>query len=264
MQYPSIDPVVLSIGSVQLHWYGLMYVFAFLAGWLLGRWRASRPWCSWTKEKVDDFVVWVMLGVILGARLGYVLFYNHLVYLRDPLEIVRVWNGGMSFHGGLAGVVAASWLWGRKNNLGLVDILDFVAPLVPSGLFFGRIGNFINGELWGKVTELSVGMIFPGGGPLPRHPSQLYEAGLEGVCTFLILWMYSSRPRPKGAVAGLFGVLYSGSRMSVEFFRVPDAQIGYLFGGWLTMGQLLCLPLLFAGLWLLFHAYHSNAVSRAP
>ncbi|WP_298066563.1 prolipoprotein diacylglyceryl transferase [uncultured Mailhella sp.] len=261
MQYPSIDPVALSIGPVQLHWYGLMYVFAFLAGWLLGRQRASRPWSSWTKEQVDDFVVWVMLGVILGARLGYVLFYDFSVYLRDPLEILRVWNGGMSFHGGLLGVVTASLIWGRRHGRGLVDILDFVAPLVPTGLFFGRIGNFINGELWGKVTELSLGMVFPGGGPLPRHPSQLYEAGLEGVCTFLILWIYSSKPRPRGAVAGLFGVLYAVSRIFVEFFRVPDAQLGYLLGGWLTMGQLLCLPLLAAGLWLLVRA-HAQSHAR--
>ena len=255
MQYPSIDPVALSIGPVQLHWYGLMYVFAFLAGWFLGRWRASRPWCSWTKEQVDDFVIWVMFGVILGARLGYVLFYDLSVYLDDPLEIIRVWNGGMSFHGGLAGVVIACWLWGRRNGRGLLDILDFVAPLVPTGLFFGRMGNFINAELWGKVTELPVGMIFPGGGPLPRHPSQLYEAGLEGLLTFFILWIYSSKPRPRGAVAGLFGVLYSVSRMTVEFFRVPDAQLGYLFAGWVTMGQILCLPVLAVGLCLLYHAY---------
>ena len=259
MQYPSIDPVALTVGPLQLHWYGLMYVFAFLAGWLLGRWRASRPWSTWTSAMVDDFVTWAMLGVILGARLGYVLFYDLSAYLADPVEIIRVWNGGMSFHGGLVGVVAASWLWGRKNGRTLLDILDFVAPLVPTGLFFGRIGNFINAELWGKVTDSPLGMIFPGAGSLPRHPSQLYEAGLEGVLTFVILWIYSSRPRPRGAVAGLFGVLYAVSRMTVEFFRVPDAQLGYLFAGWVTMGQILCLPLLAAGLWLLWRAYRPEA-----
>jgi phosphatidylglycerol:prolipoprotein diacylglycerol transferase len=192
--------------------------------------------------------------VILGGRLGYVLFYDLAAYLADPTEILRLWNGGMSFYGGLLGVVIASWLWGRRNGRTLVDILDFVAPLVPTGLFFGRIGNFINAELWGKVTESAFGMVFPGAGPLPRHPSQLYEAGLEGLLTFVILWIYSSRPRPRGSVAGLFAVLYSLSRMFVEFFRVPDAQIGYLFGGWFTMGQLLCLPLLAAGICLLFSA----------
>ena len=258
MTYPSIDPVAFSIGPLQIHWYGLMYVFAFLAAWLLGRWRASRPWSKWTADNVDDFVTWAMLGVILGARLGYVLFYDLSAYIADPLEIIRVWNGGMSFHGGLVGVVAASWLWGRRNGMTLVDILDFVAPLVPTGLFFGRMGNFINAELWGKVTESPLGMVFPGAGPLPRHPSQLYEAGLEGVLMFIILWIYSSRPRPRGAVAGLFGVLYAVSRMTVEFFRVPDAQLGYLFAGWVTMGQLLCLPLLFAGLWLLVRAYRKE------
>ncbi len=251
MQYPSIDPVAFSMGPVQVHWYGLMYVFAFLAGWGLGRYRVSRPGSRWTAEEVDDFVTWVMLGVILGARLGYVIFYDLSSYFADPVEILRVWNGGMSFHGGLLGVVTASWLWGKRHGKALIDILDFVAPLVPTGLFFGRIGNFINAELWGKVTDSPIGMIFPGAGPLPRHPSQLYEAGLEGILTFIILWVFIAKPRPRGAVAGLFAVMYSLSRMAVEFFRVPDAQIGYLFAGWVTMGQILCLPLLAAGLWLL-------------
>lgn len=251
MQYPAIDPVALSIGPLQIHWYGLMYVFAFSVGWMLGRWRASRPWSGWTAEQVDDYVAWVMFGVILGGRLGYVLFYDLAVYLQEPLEIFRLWNGGMSFHGGLIGVITASWLWGRRRKKTLVDILDFVAPLVPTGLFFGRLGNFINAELWGRVTDCPFGMVFPGAGPLPRHPSQLYEAGLEGVLTFVVLWVYSSRPRPAGRVAGLFAVMYSLSRMFVEFFRMPDPQLGYLLGGWVTMGQLLCLPLLAAGLWLM-------------
>lgn len=251
MQYPSIDPVALSIGPVHVHWYGLMYVFAFAAGWLLGRFRASRKWNAWKGSDVDDLLSWVMLGVILGARLGYVLFYDLSFYLAHPLDVFSVWNGGMSFHGGLLGVVLAVWLWGRRRGRGLVEILDFVAPLVPTGLFFGRIGNFINAELWGRTTDSFLGMVFPGAGDLPRHPSQLYEAGLEGVATFIILWIYSSRPRPRGSVAGLFAVLYAASRITVEFFRVPDPQIGYLFGGWLTMGQLLCLPLLLAGIWLL-------------
>lgn len=254
MQYPSIDPVALSIGPLQIHWYGLMYVFAFAAGWLLGRWRASRPWSKWTAAQVDDYVTWVMLGVVLGGRLGYILFYDLSFYLAHPLDIFRLWNGGMSFHGGLIGVVIASWIWGRRHGKNLVEMLDFVAPLVPTGILFGRLGNFINAELWGKVTSSSVGMVFPGAGPLPRHPSQLYEAGLEGLLTFILLWVYSSRPRPQGAVAGLFAVLYSLSRMFVEFFRVPDAHIGYLFGGWFTMGQLLCLPLLGAGLWLMLRS----------
>ncbi len=252
MQYPSIDPVALSIGSFHVHWYGLMYVFAFAAGWGLGRFRASRPWNDWKGSDVDDLLSWIMFGVILGARLGYVLFYDPSFYLAHPADIFRVWNGGMSFHGGLIGVVTAAWLWGRRRGRTLVQILDFVAPLVPTGLFFGRIGNFINAELWGRTTDCFLGMVFPGGGDLPRHPSQLYEACLEGIVLFVIVWIYSGRPRPAGRVAGMFAVLYSLGRMSVEFFRLPDPQIGYLFGGWLTMGHLLCLPLLLAGLWLLF------------
>jgi len=252
MQYPSIDPVALSLGPLQVHWYGLMYVFAFLAGWMLGRVRASRSWSGWTVKQVDDLVTWVMLGVILGGRLGYVLFYELHTYLSDPLEVLRLWHGGMSFHGGLLGVVTVCWIWGRRNDKSLTDMLDFVAPLVPMGICFGRIGNFINAELWGKVTQSPLGMVFPGAGPLPRHPSQLYEAGLEGVLTFIVLWVYASKPRPRGRVAGLFAILYSMSRIVVEFFRVPDAHLGYLFAGWVTMGQLLCLPLLAAGLWLFF------------
>ncbi len=226
MQYPSVDPVALSIGPFHLHWYGLMYVFAFATGWALGRYRASREWNSWRKQDVDDLLSWIMLGVILGARLGYVLFYDLSVYLADPAEIFRVWNGGMSFHGGLIGVVLAAWAWGRRRGRSLADILDFVAPLVPTGLFFGRIGNFINAELWGRTTDCVFGMVFPGAGNIPRHPSQLYEAGLEGIATFIILWIYSSRPRRRGAVAGMFAVLYSVSRITVEFFRMPDPQIG--------------------------------------
>ena len=251
MTYPSIDPIALSIGPLELHWYGLMYVFAFLTGWGLGRRRASRPGSLWTVAQVDDLLTYMMLGILLGARLGYVVFYDLSSYLVHPLQIFAVWNGGMSFHGGLIGVLIACFFWGRKNKKLLRDVLDFVAPLAPTGLLFGRIGNFINGELWGKVTDSPVGMIFPGAGPLPRHPSQLYEAGLEGLLTFIILWIYSSKPRPCGSVAGLFAVIYSICRMSVEFFRVPDAQLGYLAFGWLTMGQLLCIPLLIAGLWLM-------------
>lgn len=255
MQFPAIDPVAFSIGSLQLRWYGLMYLLAFFVGWGLARWRASRPGSGWKTVDVDDLLTFVMLGVILGARLGYVLFYDLPAYIDDPGEILRIWNGGMSFHGGLLGVVTASWFWGRRTGKSLVDILDFVAPLVPTGLFFGRLGNFINAELWGKVTDSPLGMIFPGAGPLPRHPSQLYEAGLEGLLTFVILWIYSSKPRPRGSVAGLFAVLYAASRIIVEFFRVPDAQLGYLFAGWVTMGQILCLPLLLAGLWLMFRTH---------
>lgn len=252
--YPRIDPVAFSLGPLHVHWYGLMYLFAFLVGWGLARWRASRPaWraLGWNGPRVDDMVTWIMIGVIVGARLGYVLFYDFSSFASDPIEIIRVWNGGMSFHGGLIGVLLALWWWSRQQGFRFFDVVDFVAPMVPPGLFFGRLGNFINGELWGGVTDSPFGMIFPSGGALPRHPSQLYEAGLEGVCLFLIVWIFSSRIRPSGRIAGIFALGYSLFRFLVEFVRQPDPQLGYLAFGWLTMGQLLCIPLFFAGVWLL-------------
>ena len=263
LPYPAIDPVAVSFGPVRLHWYGVMYIAAFLAAWLLGRCRAARPGSGWTADQVDDLATWAMLGVVLGARLGYILFYDLDTYLADPLEVFRVWNGGMSFHGGLVGVLTAALWWSLRHNNRFLDVTDFVAPLVPPGLFFGRLGNFINGELWGKVTTVDWGMVFPGAGELPRHPTQLYEAGLEGLLLFTILWVYSRKPRPLGAVSGLFAVLYALCRIGVEFFRLPDPQLGYLFFGWVTMGQVLCLPLLLAGVLLLAHAaYEKRHPSR--
>ena len=263
LPYPAIDPVAVSFGPVRLHWYGVMYIAAFLAAWLLGRCRAARPGSGWTADQVDDLATWAMLGVVLGARLGYIWFYDLDTYLADPLEVFRVWNGGMSFHGGLVGVLSAALWWSLRHKKRFLDVTDFVAPLVPPGLFFGRLGNFINGELWGKVTTVDWGMVFPGAGELPRHPTQLYEAGLEGLLLFTILWVYSRKPRPLGAVSGLFAVLYALCRIGVEFFRLPDPQLGYLFFGWVTMGQVLCLPLLLAGVLLLAHAaYEKRHPSR--
>ena len=263
LPYPAIDPVAVSFGPVRLHWYGVMYIAAFLAAWLLGRCRAARPGSGWTADQVDDLATWAMLGVVLGARLGYILFYDLDASLADPLEVFRVWNGGMSFHGGLVGVLSAALWWSLRHKKRFLDVTDFVAPLVPPGLFFGRLGNFINGELWGKVTTVDWGMVFPGAGELPRHPTQLYEAGLEGLLLFTILWVYSRKPRPLGAVSGLFAVLYALCRIGVEFFRLPDPQLGYLFFGWVTMGQVLCLPLLLAGVLLLAHAaYEKRHPSR--
>ena len=263
LPYPAIDPVAVSFGPVRLHWYGVMYIAAFLAAWLLGRCRAARPGSGWTADQVDGLATWAMLGVVLGARLGYILFYDLDTYLADPLEVFRVWNGGMSFHGGLVGVLSAALWWSLRHKKRFLDVTDFVAPLVPPGLFFGRLGNFINGELWGKVTTVDWGMVFPGAGELPRHPTQLYEAGLEGLLLFTILWVYSRKPRPLGAVSGLFAVLYALCRIGVEFFRLPDPQLGYLFFGWVTMGQVLCLPLLLAGVLLLAHAaYEKRHPSR--
>lgn len=247
----AFDPVAFSIGSLHIRWYGLMYVMAFGLGWFLCRHRAARPASGWSTAEVDDLLTFGMLGIIVGGRLGYVLFYDLAVYLRDPLEIIRIWNGGMSFHGGLLGVLVSFWYFARTRGKTFLDVSDFVAPVVPQGLFFGRLGNYINGELWGKVSDVPWAVVFPGAGPLPRHPSQLYEAALEGIVLFFILWFYSSKPHKAGAVSGMFALGYGSFRFLVEFVRVPDAHLGYLAFGWLTMGQLLCLPLIAVGSWLL-------------
>ena len=251
MNLAQIDPVALSIGSLQLRWYGLMYLAGFGLGWMLGRWRASRPGSGWTGPDVDDLLTCVMIGIILGGRLGYVLFYDLPVYINDPMEIMRIWNGGMSFHGGLLGVLGAFWYFARTRGRTFLEVSDFIAQLIPQGLFFGRLGNFINGELWGKVSDVPWAIVFPGAGPLPRHPSQLYEAALEGLLLFIMVWVFSLKPRKVGAVSGLFALGYGVFRFAVEFVRMPDVQLGYLAFGWLTMGQLLCVPLILAGAWLL-------------
>lgn len=247
----NISPVAFSIGPLEMHWYGIMYLIGFGVGWGLARWRASKPHSGWTSVEVDDLLTQVMLGVIIGGRLGYVVFYDPAAYLADPLEIFRLWHGGMSFHGGLVGALAAFWLFARRHQKTFWQVSDFVAPLVPQAIMWGRLGNFINGELWGKATTLPWGMVFHGAGPLPRHPSQLYEAMLEGLILFTAIWIYSGKPRKPGAVSGFFAIGYALARIIVEFVRVPDAHIGYLAFGWLTMGQVLCLPVLAIGLWLM-------------
>ena len=269
--HPGIDPVAFSLGPVLVRWYGLMYVFAFFAAWGLARLRAARaPWSrqDWTREGVDDMIVCCMIGVVAGGRIGYALFYDFASFAAHPLELFRIWRGGMSFHGGFIGVTLAMWWWSRKQRRHYLEVMDFVAPCVAQGLFFGRIGNFINGELWGRVTDAPWGMIFPGGGSLPRHPSQLYEAGLEGLVLFAAVWLYSAgggeRGRPRGRVAGLFALLYGLFRFLVEFVREPDVQIGYLAFGWLTMGQALCLPLIGVGLWLLLRPSAPAPVAAGP
>jgi phosphatidylglycerol:prolipoprotein diacylglycerol transferase len=264
LSYPYFDPVMISIGPLALRWYGMMYVFGVVSGWLLGRWRASKPWNSWTPAMVDDFITWSILGVVAGGRLGYVLFYNAEYYLAHPLKIFAVWEGGMSFHGGVLGVVAVCWLFARARGLGMLEVGDFIAPLVPPGLFFGRIGNFINAELWGRPTDLPWGMPFPGAGGEPRHPSQLYEAGLEGVALFVILWWYSARPRPAGSVGGLFLLGYGVFRFVVEFAREPDAHLGFVALQWMSMGQILCLPMIALGGGLMWwgHARQGAASGR--
>ncbi|MCG6940461.1 MAG: prolipoprotein diacylglyceryl transferase [Thiohalocapsa sp.] len=276
LTYPDINPIAFQAGPLKVHWYGLMYLIGFALGWLLGRWRASRPGTRWTGVMVDDLVFYVVVGVVAGGRLGYMLFYGYDQILTNPLSILKVWEGGMSFHGGLIGVLIAIWLFGRKHGLRFFEVGDFVAPLVPPGIFAGRIGNFINGELWGHPTAVPWAMQLPcarfpehclglpPGTPFspPLHPSQLYEAGLEGLALFALLWWFSSRPRPTMAVSGMFLLLYGVFRFSVEFVRMPDAHIGYLAFGWFTMGQLLSLPMLLAGVVLLALAYGQRGAER--
>lgn len=252
--YPNIDPSI-EIGPLTFHWYGVMYLIGFAAAYLLGRYRARKPEWGWTEDEVTDLILYAAIGVVVGGRLGYALFYNLPVTLSDPLSIVKVNEGGMSFHGGLLGVLVAMWLFMRKTSKGFWQIVDFVAPLVPAGLGFGRIGNFINGELWGAPTDLPWAMRFPTGGDVPRHPSMLYEAFLEGLVLFVLLWWISSRRPPVRAVSGWFLILYGAFRFLVEFVRTPDAHIGYLFGGWFTMGMLLTVPMILFGVLLLWLAY---------
>ena len=260
LTYPDLDPVALQIGPVAVHWYGLMYLAGFAAGWWLGRVRAARPGSGWQREEVGDLLFYVVVGILLGGRLGYVLFYDLGRVMEDPLVVLRVWQGGMSFHGGLLGVLGAMYLYARRTGRTFFTVTDFIAPLVPPGLFAGRIGNFINGELWGAPTALPWGMVVgdPRWGDVPRHPTQLYEALLEGLVLFVILWLYSARPRPTMAVSGLFLALYGLFRSAVELVRVPDAHIGYLAFGWVTMGHVLSLPMILAGAVLMALAYRGS------
>jgi phosphatidylglycerol:prolipoprotein diacylglycerol transferase len=245
MNYPHIDPVALSLGPLSIHWYGLMYLLGFVFAWLLGRYRASAH--GWTTAEVEDLLFYGALGVVLGGRLGYILFYDLPTNLAHPSNIIRIWEGGMSFHGGLLGVLIAFWWFARKQKRTFFEVSDFIAPMVPIGLFFGRIGNFINGELWGRVSDVPWAMAFPTGGPLPRHPSQLYEALLEGLILFILLWILSAKPRKKGLISGVFMLGYGVFRFVIEFVRVPDPQYGYIAFDWLTMGQILCLPMVLVG-----------------
>ena len=252
--HPQFDPVALQLGPLAVRWYGLMYVLAFAAFILLGR-RRCTPRSGWSAVDLDDLLFWGVLGVILGGRLGQVLFYEPDYYFSHPGEIIAVWKGGMSFHGGMLGVFVALWAYARKTGRSFLQVGDFVGPLVPLGLMFGRIGNFINGELWGRPADFSLpwAMIFPQVDNLPRHPSQIYQAGMEGLLLFLILWWYSSRPRPVGAVSGAFLVGYGVFRSIGEFFRNPDDGI---FGVSYTvsMGQWLSLPMILVGAWLIWRA----------
>ena len=264
LHYPGFDPIAFEIGPlfghgpIRVHWYGIMYLFGFAAAWWLARRRAARPQSSWQPNDVDDLIFYCMLGVILGGRVGYVLFYGMSFWAKDLWYPFKIWDGGMSFHGGLLGVVTALMLFARFRKRRIADVCDFTTPLPGLGIFAGRIGNFINGELWGKPTDVPWGFNVNG---QVLHASQLYEAALEGLLLFTVLWLFTARPRPRLAPTGLFLVIYGISRFLIEFVRVPDTQIGYLAGGWLTMGQVLSLPMIIVGAALLWWAYRRREPS---
>lgn len=267
LTYPEINPVALQIGPLAIHWYGLMYLLGFLGFWsaLALRLRTSPYYKNFTIQQLSDLLFYGAIGVIIGGRLGYMLFYDFANLIEHPLSLFQIWHGGMSFHGGLIGVILAMWIYARNIGKSLIEVTDFIAPAVPIGLAAGRIGNFINSELWGRVTDVPWGMVFPNGGNLPRHPSQLYEFFLEGVVMFVVLWLFSQKPKPRWAVSGLFLVLYGTFRFTVEFFRNPDPQIGYVAFGWLTKGQLLSLPMVLLGMILMVWAYshpHSTVIDK--
>ncbi len=262
LTYPHFDPIAIELGTwtlpligtahLAVRWYGLMYIIGFVGGWWFTRKRARALGWGWSDEQVSDLVFWCALGVVLGGRSGYVLFYNFASFLADPLLLLRVWEGGMSFHGGLLGVIIAMLWYGRTIGRGFFELMDLIAPVVPIGLGAGRLGNFINGELWGKATDVPWGFYVDGA---VRHPTQLYELMLEGVVLFSVLMWYGRKPRPTMAVSGLFALLYGAFRCLVELWRLPDAHLGYLYGDWLTMGMLLSLPLMAFGAFLLWAAH---------
>lgn len=254
-QFPSIDPIAFHLGPLPVHWYGLMYLVGFLGAWGLAHYRAKQNPQDWTKNDIEDLIFYTALGVVLGGRLGYMIFYAWQPFIHDPLTLFKTWQGGMSFHGGLLGVLLALWVYSKCKQKAFFKVTDFVVPLVPLGLAAGRIGNFINGELWGRVTRAPWGLVYPGAGPLPRHPSELYEFLLEGVLLFTIVWFYSAKPKPRMAVSGLFLTLYGLFRCIAECFRQPDPQLGFVWFGWMTMGQILSIPMLILGLAMLCYAY---------
>lgn len=260
-EFPNFDPALIRLGPFELfgstftptiHWYGIMYLIGFAGGWWLMRRRVKNGrYPNWNDDKLIDLVVYAAFGVVLGGRVGSVIFYNFDQFAADPLMILRIWEGGMSFHGGLLGVLVAVWMFARKHGMTFWALTDMIAPVVPIGLGAGRLGNFINGELWGKPTDVPWAVIYEG---VPRHPSQLYELFLEGIVLFAVLYWYSRIPRREGEISGLFALLYGIFRFAVEFIRLPDAHIGYLAFGWLTMGQLLSLPLIVIGAWLIWRS----------
>lgn len=263
LQYPHINPIAFHIGPLAVHWYGLMYLAGFLIGWLLLIWRVKRFNYGLTKDDVGDLVFYIAIGVIFGGRIGYMLLYNFSMFMHHPTTLFQIYDGGMSFHGGLCGVALALWIYAKRHHMHLLTLTDLLTPIAPVGLALGRIGNFINGELFGRVTTVPWGMIFPNGGPYPRHPSMLYECFLEGIVLFIWLWIYALKPRARGMVTGLFLIGYGIMRFGVEFVRQPDPQLGFVAFGWLTRGQELCIPMLIVGIILIVMAKrHPHKVER--
>ena len=270
MPFPNIDPIAISIGPIDIRWYGLGYVISILLGWWYARKIATTPrlWANdmpaMTVTDLDDFLLWAAIGIVVGGRIGFILFYDLPLYLADPSLIFQIWKGGMSFHGGIIGTTIAMILFAGKRGISVWSLFDVVATVCVIGLFLVRIANFINGELYGGLSDLPWAVVFPGQEPFARHPSQLYEAGLEGLLTGILLavmvFRFGALKRP-GLVAGTFVSLYAASRIAVEFVRVPDAQVGYLFGGWLTMGMVLSVPMLLLGLWAI---WRSNRMATKP
>ncbi len=282
LTYPAIDPVIVSIGPLAIHWYGLMYVIGFAAAWLLARRRAGMPESTWRPVDVDDLIFFAAIGVIAGGRIGWLIFYGGEQVIADPITIIQIWKGGMSFHGGLVGVIVAVALFARRRGRRIADVLDFLAPLPGIGIFAGRIGNFINGELWGKPTEVPWGFVLDPSTlhPLQRdgalqmcerfnvdpcviqvHASQLYQGLLEGLLVFIILWVFTAKPRPRLAPSGLFLLGYGICRFLIEFVRVPDLNRGYILFDWVTMGQILSTPMILVGIALLVMAYRRDVPS---
>lgn len=277
--FPNFDPILFSIGPVSLHWYGAMYLFGVLGAWFLANKRIKQSNTGWTRSQVENLLFWGFIGLFIGGRLGYTFFYNWVAFSTDPTVLFRVWEGGMSFHGGLIGALVVIAIFAFKTHKLFFQVADFVAPLIPIGLMFGRLGNFINGELWGRVTDSSIGMIFPTSSiadlsyvkvhpewmdlfitcsnSLPRHPSQLYEMLFEGIVLFIALNIFIRKIRPIGSVSGLFLLLYGSFRFIIEFFRQPDEQLGLFFNA-ISMGQILCLPMIILGIIFIYYAYHSS------
>ncbi|MBA6413520.1 prolipoprotein diacylglyceryl transferase [Parahaliea sp. F7430] len=262
LPYPEIDPVAFSIGPASVHWYGLAYLTGLAFAWWLAIRRSARADSPVRREQVDDLIFYGALGVVFGGRFGYAIFYGGQQLAEDPSWILRVWQGGMSFHGGLLGVLLAMFIYARRQQIPFGALMDFVAPLVPVGLGLGRLGNFIGQELWGRATDVPWAMVFPKDPlALARHPSQLYQFALEGILLFGLLYWFSSKPRPMWAVSGMFSLGYGCLRFVAEFFREPDAHLGFQAFGWLTRGQLLCVPMIALGLYLLWYAYRQATYS---